>query len=326
VRADTRDRLLLPILLPIGILAAVGLVLWAFSRILLEVHGTAATAVALVVAATIVVVAAVAASRPQVRGSTIAAMLGGVAGVAMLAGGIAIVSLAGEEEGGGPGPGGPGGAVHLVAANIAFDPTALTAPAGAPFTIAFDNQDTVQHNVQIFDNPDFGGTPLFDGDLVTGPAQVAYEVPALDAGTYFFRCVVHPPMTGQIDAVEGGGGGGGGGGGPVAVAAQNLAFDTDTINLPADAPSTIAFDNRDPGVPHNISIYSDANLGAVLFQGELVTGPATAEYAIPPEPAGEYYFQCDVHPTMNGTVIVAAGAPPPGEPGAGGGGPTGPSP
>ncbi len=34
-----------------------------------------------------------------------------------------------------------------------------------------------------------------------------------------------------------------------------------------------------------------------------MTGPATAEYAVPPLPAGEYYFQCDVHPTMNGTVV-----------------------
>jgi plastocyanin len=321
VKPDTRDRLLLPLLLPLGILAAVALALWGFSRILLGVHGTPATAVALIVAATIVTVSALAAGRPQVRGSTIAAVLGGVAGMAMLAGGIAIAVVS-EEEGEGPGPG-PAATIQLVAANILFEQTALSVPAGQPFTIAFDNRDAgVQHNVQIFDTPDFSGTPLFDGELVTGPAQVDYQVPALAPGTYPFRCVVHPAtMTGEIQAVEGGGGGGGGGGG-VTVTAQNIAFDTDTIDLPADTASTITFDNRDAGVQHNISIYSDSSLGELLFKGDLVTGPATAQYSIPPEPAGEYYFQCDVHPTMNGSVIVSGGA----GPAPGGTGATGPSP
>ncbi len=85
--------------------------------------------------------------------------------------------------------------------------------------------------------------------------------------------------------------------------AQGIAFDTDTISLPADQPSTLTFDNRDT-VPHNIAIYTDSSLSEALFQGEIVTGPATAQYEVPPEPAGEYYFQCDVHPTMNGTVTV----------------------
>jgi plastocyanin len=306
VRPTTRDRLLLPILLPIGILAAVALALWGFSRVLLGIHGSAATAVAMIVAASIVVVSAIAASRPQVRGSTIAAVLGATAGVAMLAGGIALAVVAGgeEEPGGGEPPG--GAVVNLVAQNIAFDPTTLSVPAGQPFTIAFDNRDpATQHNVEIFDNQDYSGTPLFSGDLITGPAKATYAVGALDAGTYYFRCVVHPSMTGQIVAAGGGGGGGGGEG--LAVAAQNLAFDTDRIELPADAPSTITFDNRDAGTQHNISIYSDSSLGEQLFQGELMTGPATIEYAIPPLPAGEYYFQCDVHPTMNGAVVVGAG-------------------
>ena len=320
MKADTRDRLVLPILLPLGILGVVGLALWGFSRVLLGVHGTPATTVALIVAGSIVTVAALAAGRPQVRGSTIAAMLGGVAGVAMLAGGIAI-AFVGGQEGEGPGPG-PGATVNLVAANIAFDPTTLSVPAGRPFTIAFDNRDGgTQHNVQIFDNPDFSGAPLFDGELVTGPSQVRYDVAPLAAGTYFFRCVVHPAnMTGEIRAAEGGGGGGGGGG--ITVVAQNIAFDTDAIELPADAPETITFDNRDAGTPHNISIYSDSSLGEQLFKGDLVTGPATAEYQIPPLPAGEYYFQCDVHPTMSGSVIVSGtGGPAPESTGA-----TGPSP
>jgi plastocyanin len=309
MRPQTRDRLVLPILLPIGILVAIGLVLWGFSRLLLGIHGSPATAVAVIVAASILAIAAIAAARPQVRGSTVGAVVGATAGVAMLAGGIALAVVGGEEAGG-PGNGG-GNVVALVAQNIAFDPTMLTVPGGQPFTIAFDNRDTVQHNVAIFDNAEHSGSALFEGDIVTGPIQVDYQVDPLDAGTYYFLCQIHPQMTGQIEAAEGGGGGGGGGGGPggVTVAASNLAFDTDTIELPPDAPTTITFDNQDAGVPHNIAIYTDDTLSEVLFQGDIITGPDTITYEIPPLPAGEYYFHCDVHPNMNGTVIVGGGGP-----------------
>jgi plastocyanin len=89
------------------------------------------------------------------------------------------------------------------------------------------------------------------------------------------------------------------------VVAQNLAFDTATIALPAGQEATLAFDNRDAGVQHNILIATDSSLTTQLFSGELITGPATADYFIPALEAGEYYFLCLVHPNMNGTVTVA---------------------
>ena len=83
-------------------------------------------------------------------------MLGVTAGVAMLAGGIALAVTGGAEEepGGGERP-----VVALAAVNIAFEPTSLTIPAGEAFTLRFHNQDAgTQHNVEIFDDPEFGGT------------------------------------------------------------------------------------------------------------------------------------------------------------------------
>ena len=65
------------------------------------------------------------------------------------------------------------GMVKLVAKGIAFDPRCLAAPAGASFTIDFDNEDpATAHNVHVFSanpaaNP--GARSLFMGDLVTGP-------------------------------------------------------------------------------------------------------------------------------------------------------------
>jgi plastocyanin len=326
MRADLRDRVVLPILLPLGIVLFLVALLWGFSRLLLGVTPTAATVMATVVALGILVISAVAANRHTIRSSTIGAVFGATVGLAMLTGGIAL-AVVGSGEAEEPDENGAHGAtVELVAANIAFEPTTLSAPADTPFTIEFDNRDSAQHNVVIYDNPDRSGTAVFDGELISGPATVEYPVDPLAEGTYYFLCVVHPQMTGEIEVVPGepggepGGPGGGTGGGPpdggepgggapggaepATVVAQGIAFDTDTISLPADQPSTVTFDNRDM-VPHNIAIYTDDSLSEALFQGEIVTGPTTAQYAIPPSPAGEYYFQCDVHPTMNGTVTVA---------------------
>jgi plastocyanin len=254
-------------------------------------------------------------------------MLGVTAGVAMLAGGVALAVVGGTEEE--PGGGGQKPVVTLAAANIAFEPTSLTVPAGEAFTLRFHNEDAnTQHNVQIFDDPKFAGTPLFSGALVTGVRQTDYEVDALEAGAYFFHCEVHPTMTGKMQAVPSGPGapggpgetGPGGPGGGVTVVAQNIAFDTSTIRL-EPVPTTITFENRDAGVQHDIAIYSDSSLADELFEGELVTGPATVDYAVPALPPGEHYFQCNVHPNMNGSVVVSDGG--------GGGGPppepTGPS-
>ena len=79
-------------------------------------------------------------------------------------------------------------------------------------------------------------------------------------------------MTGTMTAAPGGGGGGEEG---VTVVAADLEFDTDTIELPADTPTTITFDNQEAGIPHNIAIYADDSLAEELFKGELVTGPVS---------------------------------------------------
>jgi len=322
MRTSTRDRVVLPILLPIVMLLVIAAVLFGFSRILLSLTKDAATAIALIVALSIMVVAAVVASRSVVRASSLASMLGAIAGVAMLAGGIALIAVG--SGGGKEGGGGPAVTISLIAKGIAFDKTKLSVPAGKPFAIAFDNQDAgIQHDVQVFDNESFSGTPLLNGEIVTGPAKVTYGAPALEAGTYYFHCSVHPAqMQGTIEATPATPGGGGA---RVTVAAQGLQFDTDSIELPAGAPSTIHFENNDSGIQHNIAIFTDSSLGTNLFRGEIVTGPAAVDYRIPPLEPGTYYFHCDVHPTMSGTVVVKAGGgggppPPTATPGGGGSG------
>jgi plastocyanin len=219
------------------------------------------------------------------------------------------------------------GVVTVVAQGIAFtEGDCIQAVAGEPFSIEFDNQDeATQHNIEIFAGEEPTGDSVFSGDLVTGPDQASYDVPALDAGTHAFNCVVHPTtMIGSVEVAEGSGGGGGQGGGAgggqgggagagggggsanATVTASGIAFDTSTIDLPANQPSTIHFVNEDNATQHNIAIYPSADdLANPLFRGELVTGPGEIDYAVDPLEAGEYYFHCDVHPTMNGTVNVS---------------------
>jgi plastocyanin len=101
------------------------------------------------------------------------------------------------------------------------------------------------------------------------------------------------------------GGGGGSPSGPVIkIVALNIAFDVSEITAPADAPFTISFDNQDAGIPHNVAIHKGSPTGEVVFMGEIFTGVAQKDYAVPALPAGTYAFVCTVHPNMVGTLTV----------------------
>jgi plastocyanin len=90
-----------------------------------------------------------------------------------------------------------GPAVHLGAKELSFTTQRLSAPAGEPFRIVFENAVAVPHNVSIRR----GDEAEFEGQIVTGPTVVTYPVPALAPGEYTFVCDVHPEqMTGTLVA------------------------------------------------------------------------------------------------------------------------------
>ena len=97
-----------------------------------------------------------------------------------------------------PSPSAGGDVVQISAMGVAFEQSSVEAPADTAFTIHFTNKDAGQlHNVEI---KDAGGASLFRGDIITGPAEADYAVPALSAGSYSFVCTVHPNMTGTLTA------------------------------------------------------------------------------------------------------------------------------
>ncbi len=88
-------------------------------------------------------------------------------------------------------------ALTIEANGLAFSTTSLTAPADKPFQIVFDNQEAALHNVAIYRDASAAEKVLVE-DPFSGPAVVVYDVPALGSGTYFFRCDVHPDMSGSL--------------------------------------------------------------------------------------------------------------------------------
>ena len=97
-------------------------------------------------------------------------------------------------------PSGPAGdAVTVTAKDLKFSQTEVTVPAGKPFDLVFDNQDGMPHNVAIYADSSTS-TKVSIGEIFSGPGQRTQAVPALTAGTYFFRCDVHPDMKGSITA------------------------------------------------------------------------------------------------------------------------------
>ena len=99
-----------------------------------------------------------------------------------------------------PASGGPtSAAIVVVAKDLSFATPQLTVPAGKAFELTFDNQDGAPHNVAIYTDSS-ASTKVSVGEIFSGPGQRTQSVPALTAGTYFFRCDVHQDMTGTIVA------------------------------------------------------------------------------------------------------------------------------
>jgi plastocyanin len=287
--------------------------------VLLSVKPNAATATALAAAAGIMAVAAFVASRKQVTGAALGGFVGAAAGIAMLAGGIAIAVIGPPEE--------EVPALHAALAapegaiTEGFSTDALAFEAGRPVELEFTNDDATGHNIWILDGPDDAASPLFQGADVPGPGETVYRIPPMAPGEYFFFCELHPgtAMEGTLTVSEGGPGG-------VEIVAENTAFGTEEITLPADIPASLTLDNRDT-TAHNLSIYEDDSAsGDPLFTFEAFPGPDTKRFDVPPIPEGDYYFRCDIHPSMDGTVVVAPPPPPPGEAGGGEGGGASPPP
>jgi plastocyanin len=208
------------VLLPILVLLAIGLLTFGFSRVLLALEAEVATVVALVTAANLLGACAFIALRPETarrRWAELAAVviypvLIGIAVAQTGYGQVAEESAAATEKPGAPNPGG-----GLVAENISFNPTELTATAGDKTTFTFDNEDQATHNFTLFETE--ADAQSQDSAIYTSPdapagasVDVEFTAPG-KPGDYPFLCEYHPTTMKGTLVVEGGTGGTGEGSG-----------------------------------------------------------------------------------------------------------------
>jgi plastocyanin len=89
-------------------------------------------------------------------------------------------------------------ALQISSKDLKFSTEVLVAPAGKPFQIVYDNQEAAPHTVAIYTDQS-ASTQIFVEDPFGGPKEVVYDVPAIAAGSYFFRCDIHPDMKGTLE-------------------------------------------------------------------------------------------------------------------------------
>jgi len=91
--------------------------------------------------------------------------------------------------------------------------------------------------------------------------------------------------------------------GAIVVTAENRTFDTSELIVPADSAFPLVLVNKD-GDPHNIAIRTKQGFdGELIFRHDPITA-STIVLQVGPIPAGTYYFICEVHPEMTGTVLA----------------------
>jgi plastocyanin len=86
------------------------------------------------------------------------------------------------------------------------------------------------------------------------------------------------------------------------ITAKDLKFGQSEVPVPAGKAFTLTFTNQE-GAPHNVAIYSDSSAAQNLFRGEVFSNGSKA-YSVPALAAGTYFFRCDVHPDMQGTITA----------------------
>jgi plastocyanin len=184
---------LLPIGLPLMGFFAIGTLIFFMSRILLAVpSANASTTIAVVVAVLILGGGTFVASKPNITSSALVAAMG-VAGVFFLVGGLVAAGF-GEHKTEGEGFTPP---ASVTAKNLKFNKAVLQFRADSPSLLHFKNEDPVPHNVAIYNNATLSKR-IFSFDPIPGPISQDFQFTAPAAGRYFFRCDVHPQMTGTV--------------------------------------------------------------------------------------------------------------------------------
>jgi hypothetical protein len=221
--SQARARVMLPVLVPLGVLAFLLLVIYGLSRVYLALDDAdAATGLAAGIAIGILLLATYFASNPGAPswqiGAVVVIAAGALAGAALWGaieddegqaseGGEPTAAASPSPGGGSPAPGGAGLAVTMGDNFFEYEGVkkpAIKVAAGESITINLDNAGTAIHNMRIAgeDNAyNSDDDTVSDPQLISGGQTGTLEWTAPDAAaTIDFRCDFHPTdMTGTIE-------------------------------------------------------------------------------------------------------------------------------
>lgn len=91
--------------------------------------------------------------------------------------------------------------------------------------------------------------------------------------------------------------------------AEGQAFSKPELEAPAGAPFRILLDNQDEDFYHGVAIAQGdtpalAREAKLVYKGEILAGPGLQAYDVPALSPGTYWFFCQPHANMNGTIVV----------------------
>jgi plastocyanin len=86
------------------------------------------------------------------------------------------------------------------------------------------------------------------------------------------------------------------------IIAKGMSFGATPVEVNANLNFTLHFDNQDPA-PHNVAIYTDGSASTAISVGEIVSS-GTKDQVVPALTPGTYFFRCDVHHDMTGTIVA----------------------
>jgi plastocyanin len=181
-----RDRLLLPLLLPLGAMVAVFLFVVNISRVFLASGSDASVIVGTIITVGILAGGAAISATPRLRSSTLVMMLAGMTIIVMSAGLLSLGPSEETEEAGATGyqqPGGPPvGTLEVQALpSNTFQATEFTVPAGI---IQVNYVQVGGTHTLVFSNPEFSGFQLaVPGGPETGKVE-------LEPGNYTIYCTI----------------------------------------------------------------------------------------------------------------------------------------
>ncbi|MFZ5853758.1 MAG: cupredoxin domain-containing protein [Chloroflexota bacterium] len=95
----------------------------------------------------------------------------------------------------------------------------------------------------------------------------------------------------------------------IELVAKGQAFSKTELEVPAGEPFRILLDNQDKNFYHNVAIAQGdtpaaAREAALIYKGEFLSGPGQRAYDVPALTPGTYWFFCQPHANMNGTIVV----------------------